>query len=182
MEVRYEDILLRDMKESDIEDYVRWFTKETEWGDWDAPWESHFESDEESERKGWTEYFESVKELPEDVTRWKFEIESNGVHIGWVSFYTDLEWMENKEEIPAIGIAIPEETYRKNRVGTKALKSFMEYLKERGYKTIYTQTWSGNYPMLRVAEKLGFKEIARKKDYREVNGKKYDALTFRVDF
>ena len=180
MEVKYDDILLRDMKESDIQDYVRWFTTETEWGDWDAPWEL-FEGDEESERVSWTEYFKSVKKLSENVTRWKFEIERNGVHIGWVSFYIDLEWMKNEAKIPAIGIDIPEEKYRKNGVGTKALKGFMEYLKEQGHKTIYTQTWSGNMPMLRVVEKLGFKEIARKKDYREVRGKRYDALTFQIE-
>ena len=46
-------LILRDMRESDIEDYVRWFTKETEWGNWDAPWEA-FETSEEEERKSWT--------------------------------------------------------------------------------------------------------------------------------
>ena len=180
MEIKYEDIILRDMVDSDIQDYVRWFTKETEWGNWDAPWEQ-FEGDEESERVGWTEYFDSIKELPEDVIRWKFEIEHNGVHVGWVSSYTDLEWMENEAEIPAIGIDIPEKKYRKNGVGTKVLKGFMEYLKEKGYQSVYTQTWSGNTPMLRVAEKLGFKEIARKKEHREVDGKTYDALTFQLE-
>jgi RimJ/RimL family protein N-acetyltransferase len=168
------------MKESDIEDYVRWFTKETEWGDWDAPWEP-FEGDEESECASWTEYFESVKNLPKNLTRWKFEIERNGVHIGWVSFYTDLEWMENEAEIPAIGIDIPEQKYRRNGVGTKALIGFMEYLKAQGHEILYTQTWSGNMPMLRMAEKLGFREIARKRDYREVRGKMYDALTFQLE-
>ena len=31
MQIKYENIILRDMVESDIEDYVRWFTTETEW-------------------------------------------------------------------------------------------------------------------------------------------------------
>lgn len=35
--------------------------------------------------------------------------------------------------------------------------------------------------MIRVAEKLGFKEVYRKKDYREVNEKWYDAITFRLN-
>lgn len=39
MEIKYENIILRDMIESDIEDYVRWFTVEREWENWDAPWE-----------------------------------------------------------------------------------------------------------------------------------------------
>lgn len=30
-------LILRDMREEDIEDYVRWFTTETEWGNWDSP-------------------------------------------------------------------------------------------------------------------------------------------------
>ena len=39
MEIKFENIILRDMIASDIEDYVRWFTTETEWSKADAPWE-----------------------------------------------------------------------------------------------------------------------------------------------
>ena len=74
-------LVLRDMKEFDIEDYVRWFTTETEWGNWDSPWEGHFEGTEEEERKSWTEYYESVKNLPEEVVRWKYEIECDGAKV-----------------------------------------------------------------------------------------------------
>ena len=66
MKIKYENIILRDMIESDIEDYVRWFTTETEWSMTDAPWEP-IESDEETERASWKEYYESVKNLPDDV-------------------------------------------------------------------------------------------------------------------
>ena len=44
MKIKNENIILRDMIESDIDDYVRWFTTETEWSNTDAPWES-IESD-----------------------------------------------------------------------------------------------------------------------------------------
>ena len=54
------------MIESDIEDYVRWFTAETEWMDWDAPWENE-ETTPEAERESWTEYFERIKALPKDA-------------------------------------------------------------------------------------------------------------------
>ena len=84
MQIKYENIILRDMIESDIEDYVRWFTVEREWENWDAPWEKE-DTDEETERKSWTEYYESVKDRPDDARRCKFEIEWNGRHIGWVS-------------------------------------------------------------------------------------------------
>lgn len=73
MQIKYENIILRDMIETDIEDYVRWFTAEREWEKWDAPWEKE-DTDEETERKEWTKYYESVKNRPDDAYRWKFEI------------------------------------------------------------------------------------------------------------
>ena len=45
MRIEFENIVLRDMIESDIEDYVRWFTVEREWEnlifpscDWRRSW------------------------------------------------------------------------------------------------------------------------------------------------
>ena len=175
-------LILRDMVESDIEDYVRWFTVETEWGNWDAPWEGTFSDSAEEECRSWTEYYHSVKNIPHNAVRWKYEIEADGCHIGWISSYTDLEYLENKEEIPAIGLDIPKAEYRSNCYGTKAFLLYMDYLRKHGYSSFYTQTWSGNQAMMSVAKKLGFQEVCRKKDYREINGKKYDALTYRIDF
>ena len=39
MKIEYKDIILRDMTEADIEDDIRWYTVETDWSNWDAPWE-----------------------------------------------------------------------------------------------------------------------------------------------
>ncbi len=39
MEIKYQNVVLRDMRESDIEDEIRWNTVETQWAQWDAPWE-----------------------------------------------------------------------------------------------------------------------------------------------
>ena len=174
-------ITLRDMRESDIEDYVRWFTKDTGWMLSDAPWEEIPETTEEEERKGWTEYYESMKDLPEDEIRWRFDIDLDGKHIGWVCWYDDLQYMENPEHIRAVGIDIPEESAWNRGAGTETLRQFIRYLKEHGSTAVYTQTWSGNTGMLRVAEKLGFTEAYRKKDFGEVNGQKYDAVTLKLD-
>ena len=124
-------LILRDMRESDIEDYVRWFTTETEWGNWDSPWEA-FETSEEEERKSWTDYYESVKNLPDDVVRWKYEIELDGAHIGWICSYTDLGYMENEDNILAIGLDIPSMEKRRSGCGTKAFQMYMDYLREHG--------------------------------------------------
>ncbi len=185
MKIIFENIVLRDMMESDIGDYVRWFTTETEWSDWDAPWEP-IESDVETERNSWREYYESVKDMPDDVRRWKLEIEWNGRHIGWVSAYRideNYKWVgeikQGQTVYRAIGIDICESDVWGKGVGTNALRAFMNYYFAHGYGELYTQTWSGNGPMLRCAEKLGFIECNRDVGIREVNGQKCDGLTFK---
>ena len=172
-------IILRDMIESDIADYVRWFTVDTDWMNYDAPWETNPSSYNE-ELNSWTEYYQSVKDLTKDEIRWKFEIEVDGHHIGWVSRYFDLEYLDNSNNIPAIGIDIPEMSYREHGIGTEVLRMFIDYLKKAGYERFYIQTWSGNKRMIRVAEKLGFSVICCKKDYRKVSNKSFDALTLML--
>ena len=187
MEIKFENIILRDMIESDIEDYVRWFTTETEWSKTDAPWEP-IESDAETERVSWQEYYESVKDLPDDVRRWKFEIEWNGRHIGWVSSYPideHYEWIgeiqDGQTVYRAIGIDICEPDVWGHGIGTNALRAFINYYFDSGITELYTQTWSGNTRMIRCAAKLGFAECNRYIGKREVEGKTYDALTFRLE-
>lgn len=174
-------IELRDMIESDIEDYVRWWTVDTEWDNWDAPWEPIVSSTPEHERARWTRYYNKVQGNSSDDMRWRFEIVQNSKHIGWVSSYTDTDYHPNPDKLPAIGITIVDPAGRSKGAGTEALRLFIEYLKGRGYPAVYTQTWSGNLPMLRVAEKLGFREVCRKVGIREVRGKVYDAVTFQLD-
>lgn len=187
MKIEYKDIILRDMTEADIEDDIRWYTLETDWSNWDAPWEPLPDiSDTDAYRK---------KELlklaePKDKIRWGFEIETaEGNHIGTVSSYMineNFEWISVKDIKPGdkafrtVGISICESSFCGKGFGTKALAAFVNYYLENGEDEIYCQTWSGNIRMVKCAEKLGFEICKRKIDYREVNGKKYDGLSFRL--
>ena len=56
----------------------------------------------------------------------------------------------------------------------------MNYYFENGVNELYIQTWSGNVRMIRCAEKLGFAECDRDVGTREVDGQKYDGLTFKI--
>ena len=187
MEIQGVDVVLRDMKESDIEDYVRWFTKETEWAQWDAPWEA-LEDDEESARKAWTARYERSKGLTDDEVRSRFEIEYKGKHIGSVnSYWIDeaYKWISESDIQPGqkvyqtVGISIYESGRWGKGIGTQALQAFIQYFNDCGFDEIFTQTWSGNVRMLKCAEKLGFTVCRRIEGEREVRGEKYDALTLK---
>lgn len=176
-------VILRDMIQSDIEDYVKWFTdpcQQNDWTCWDAPWEQ-VETTVDEERKSWTDYYQYLQTLPINYTRWKFEIEVDGQHIGWVSAYTDLGYLDNEARISAIGIDIPNRTYRNCGYGKQALTLFIDYLRGKGHTTLFTQTWSGNIPMIKLAHSLGFVEYARVKDLRKINNQQYDAITFKLN-
>lgn len=185
MKLKYQNILLRDMIEADIPDYVRWFTTETRWADTDAPWEL-LEENEEELWISWRKAYEAVQGRPDDICRNRLEIEWNSRHVGWVSSYfvdENFEWVDKLQEgqtyCRVVGIDICEPDVWGHGIGTNALRAFMNYYFENGVNELYTQTWSGNARMIHCAEKIGFVECNRSTGTREVAGKKYDALTFR---
>jgi len=163
-------IVLRYINEDDINDYIHWTTVETEWGEWDAPWEED-DGEDFVERQR-----DALNKTPVIFT--KLEIETNlGQHIGWVSSYG----INGDKTKTAVGIDIPPIDARGKGYGECALSLFMAYLFIKSdLDTLYAQTWSGNTSMIRLAEKIGFIEIDRIYKLREVKGKKYDALTFSI--
>lgn len=172
-----EKIKLKKFEEKDLKKIKEWYTDITEWKLWDAPWEE-VEYNEEKQRI-------YRRQRTENLPCFEYEIIYDKKHIGWISaYYMTDDFKYNgikKTNNIAIGIDIPDENMRGKGIGVKALKEYLRYFKKLGYLKIYTQTWSGNTRMVHVAEKVGFKEINRFKEIRNVNGKKYDALTFVID-
>ena len=186
-----EKVILRDFIESDIQTRVRWETEETEWQAWDAPWEFAALSGKEREAalaeyiekmRGWAEKF---SKMPEEEKRTGFQIveKISGEYIGWCNSYRiDEDCNISKEGGRcAVGIDLPSMRARGKGYAFSALRLSIRYLLGCGETEIYTQTWSGNVRMIGLAEKLGFEEYRRKRDYRTVSGKKYDGLTFRLN-
>ena len=175
------NVFLRDITESDIKDYIRWNTIEKEWMLWDAPWEKDDEFNIGIYKDKIYKKIENVKN--NDSIRTGFEIcikDEFETHIGWVNSYFIDEKFEytHEHKLKAIGIDIPELSARRNGFGTEAWILFIKYLKENGINEIYTQTWSGNYPVLGLIKKIGFIECNRNIGYRKIGGNKYDGLTF----
>ena len=190
MEIRFKDIILREYRESDIEDEIRWNTIETEWALWDAPWEmeeelSRFDPDKFRQRE-----LESLKK-PAEGFRWGMEVDTaHRIHIGSVNTYLtdeDYQWIKQKDVkegqkvFYTVGIEINNPAYWGKGLGTQALAAYIGYHLDNDHCDICLQTWSGNVRMIKSAEKLGFVECKREIGIRRVRGGIYDGLTFCLD-
>lgn len=187
LEIKYQNIVLRDMRESDIDDWLRWYNVETEWGDWDAPDEEMTPVDPEKFRR---EMLEMLRR-PQEGFRSFFELDTaGGQHIGAVSSYAigpDFKWMSWKDAHASgnfrhtIGIDICDSRYWGRGLGTQAIAAFAKHFLGSGITEICLQTWSGNLRMIRAAQRIGFVECDRFIGNRQIRGGTYDSLTFRLD-
>lgn len=192
MEIKYHDIILRDRKESDIDDDIRWNTVETQWALWDAPWEMEEELPKFDPAAYRAKALEWLKKQKEGF-RWHFEVDTaQGDHIGGVNAYlvdSQYNWISllDAEKRPeetfhrTLGLDLNESRFWGRGLGTQVLTAFIRYHLDSGLTDLYLQTWSGNGRMIHVAKKLGFVECRRKTGIRQVRGETYDGLTFRLD-
>ncbi len=177
VEMRAERVLLRDPRPEDVEARLRWTTVETEWQDWDAPWESngHVITRPDDLDGARSRLFAQVVEpLPTPRTQlWIDRI--GGPLLGWVSHYH----YDPTARVTWVGINICESAYWAQGLGTEALLLWIDYLvRELDLTCVRTATWSGNHRMVRCAEKCGFVLEERRPGVREWRGRKYDALEF----
>ena len=177
MEIKGNLVTLKMMTINDIKDSIYWFTVDREWMNWDAPWEKDepFDPEDYQKRK---ELLIEKRKLNDFEPR--LEIYYQDIHIGWISRYFINEFLEydsNGKDI-AIGMVIVDPKYRHHGLGFDAYQTYINHIEKLGYKRVYTQTWSGNTPMIKLAHKAGFHLINRVKDCRMVDGVSYDALTY----
>lgn len=181
-------VLLRPMKPSDVDDRIYWETEDTEWQQWDGPWD--YEGKSQEELKTQLEdlkatWLERIAHPVEQDPLLSLEIcvdDETQTHIGWLGAYyidDDCCIVENGKHL-AVGITIVPQSVRRKGYAQAALTLYIRYLFDCGAPEVYTQTWSGNTRMICLAEKLGFSEYMRKKDLRLVRGQRYDGLTFRL--
>lgn len=157
---------------------------------WDAPWETEEELALFNPQEFREKMLKSL-ESPPDGLRRSLELDTvDGIHIGSVSAYLideQFQWVAKKdlksgqEFFYALGIEVNEASYWGKGFGTQALAAYIRYFLDNGQSELYLQTWSGNFRMLRCAEKLGFMECNRIAGLRIVRGEKYDGLTFRLN-
>jgi RimJ/RimL family protein N-acetyltransferase len=147
-----QSVILRDGELPDMEDYVRWM-KRGEWMEFDAPWETDWQSIPDEEiKKNYTERF--LRDL--SVPRRRAIIctkKGQGKPIGWVNRYGDRRfryaWL--------IGIDVCEDAYLNKGFGTEAFGLWIDHLfSNSDVHRLGFDTYSFNPRMVRVGEKLGF--------------------------
>ncbi len=168
------EIVLRELMEDDIPRYISWNNGDREWKKWDAPWEE-VEDDPQKIRNLILRILDRPK--PEIWVRLQMN-HLSGAHIGSVSTYL----IDEDQRKRAIGIDIYEPNCWGKGLGALAVNLWVAYLFcVTDLDCLYTETWSGNVRMVKLAEKCGFVEVQRKTNYREIDGQFYDGLTFRLE-
>ena len=171
--LNYMDVVLRDLEEEDIKDYIDWYTIKTEWQDWEAPWDGDMNKDIENLEKDLKELLEN----PLPILRKGFEIDYKGNHVGWTNSYP----LDGEEDKLAIGIVITESKYWERHIGEESLICFIRYILDRDpYRDIFIETWEKNKRMINLAKKLGFEVSPLEQDIKVIDGKEYVVERFKL--
>ncbi len=161
-------VSIRGKRPKDLLTTKRWLIDpEAEWRKWDAPY-FHTVITTEALIK----YAERLEQLPPNPN--ERVIDLDGQCIGMVN---------RAEEDPEgdgwwdLGILIYDPQHWGKGIGTRALKLWVQAtLDETDAHVLTFTSWSGNERMIKAAQRLGFKEAARIREAREVNGKRYDSV------
>ncbi len=181
MKIRGKRIVLTDERDSDPEDYFRWFNL-AEWQYYDRPDQPFQPTSREQFEKRAQKNRERYDERVKDKSRPKpgLHIDTvGGQHLGWVSIY---DW-DPSEKSTYIGIGIPEEEYWGQGYGTEAVSLYLNYLFESfDLNTIRAATWTGHKGMVRCAQKAGFanEKIMPHRSPISVRGESLERIEFSM--
>lgn len=178
MEIIGQKIVLRDWQEEDLKPYRLWNTDHHAWMDWDAPYFDRMPFKELSQRLDiiWSRILSGEWATPRMIMVIA-EKESNRF-LGVVTRY----WTSQETNWMSTGLTIYDEQDWDKGFGTEAYQLWISYLFENDPSLVRLDywTWSGNNRMMRLGEKLGFKEEARFRKARIVKGEYYDSITMGV--
>lgn len=163
---RDKELVIRPIVEQDLQRVWELIYKEEkpEWKKWDAPYYPH----------------KSIpfEEFMEDASSWLNQedfwvITSGSTVCGTVNYYFEddsKKWLE-------FGIAIYEPNNWNKRIGTRALKLWVNHIfNTLPVVRVGLTTWSGNKRMIHVGEKLGLTMEARIRKVRYYNENYYDSI------
>lgn len=171
-------IILRDWQLQNLDTLAYWQMPNREWQNFDGPYYPRIKAEE---IPGMIQRLRECIEANEwDAVRKSLAIASKAENrlLGDTSWY----WISQETNWLAIGIVIYDPTLWGQGCGYEALGLWCEYLWKAmpSIVRLDARTWSGNVGMMRLAEKLGFKEEACFRKARIVNGNYYDGMGYGI--
>ncbi|WP_420642189.1 GNAT family N-acetyltransferase [Candidatus Leptofilum sp.] len=167
---------LHDWQLADLESYATWQQPGHRWQQLDGPYYPRTKPEEIPEQiakiRGWIE----KNAWPTPRRRLNICDKNTDQLLGQVSWY----WQSQETNWLSVGIVIYDPAFWGQGLGFEALGLWCDYLWHAmpDLARLDLRTWSGNVGMMRLAEKLGFKEEARFRDARIVNGEFFDSMGY----
>lgn len=173
-----EKIILRDWEIADLKDYKFWNTGHKKWMDFDGPYYPKPTKEELSKQIEIIEKKISSNNFPAKRRKLVVANKVDNKIIGTTSWY----WQSKETNWMSIGIAIYNENFWSKGIGFDALSLWIDYLfkQDKNLLRLDLRTWSGNFGMMKLAEKLGFKKEAVFRKARIVNDKYYDGIGYGI--
>lgn len=170
-------IVLRDWIVADLPVYQSWLSNDHEWKQFDGP---YFVMDESKVPERIGRLHEAIAAAEWSNPRQRLAIADRATNdfMGMVSRY----WESEETKWLSIGISIYDPAYWGGGLGFEALGLWSDYILREMPELVRLGlgTWSGNVRMMRLAEKLGFKQEACFRKARIVRGAYYDSLGYGV--
>lgn len=176
--LRGKRVVLRDWTLKDLDVYAHWLAPGHEWQRLDGP---YYPTPGADEIPAMIERFRTRIEAAEWQTpraRLVIAQADDDRMIGVVSRY----WISEETNWCAVGIVIYDLALWRQGIGYEALGLWSDYLFREApeWMRLDLRTWSGNQGMMRLALKLGYREEARFRMARIVEGRYYDGMGYGV--
>jgi len=111
---------------------------------------------------------ERIRSFIENTDSLNWMIQKDDRVVG--SIWVDLKF-NNDVPAPSTHLLIWDPAVRGKGVGEASMKSVIRFLKDKGYKVIYTRTKTDNIPILNLLNKIGF--TAYEPEYEDEHGIKW---------
>ncbi len=178
MKLIHTQISLRDWQMKDLETERFWQQPHHQWHLTDGPYYPKRTSDEVDTYINRLSLKIQQTDFPTTRAHLPIVDLETDKQIGRVSCY----WESIETNWLCIGISIYDPEYWNQGIGFEALTLWCNYLfySDLNLVRLDIRTWSGNYGMMRLAEKLGFTKEAVFRNARIVNGLYYDSIGYGV--
>lgn len=196
VELRGAKVVLRDWTHADVDALLAWITPPPEggvhaWQRTDAPYFERWTADGAASYCRWLHERVDANDWPTPRLSLPIIDTETGDFVGQVSWYHEEKGNRPDDVAPGtgtyalpwirIGIGIYPPDHWGGGYGTEAMSRWSDYLfASTTVGRLDYATWSGNVGMCRIGPKLGYREEARFRKARLVEGVLHDAVVFGV--